>query len=114
MANLIAPTGMPTGTYPSNRGVIAFLPADVHTSQPTKRIEGFVRNTAGDLVAGATVVLFRQADNTAVRTTTTDGGGKYVFLRDVRDTNAYFTIGFTLVNGTTQIHGTSNRGLVAV
>lgn len=87
---------------------------DAHAANPSKSISGHVRQTDGTAVAGATVLLFRQVDSVLVAQMTTDPNGLYSFVRGETDTNAYYTVGFSLVNGAVQIHGTSNRGLVAI
>lgn len=78
----------------------------------TKTISGIIYNTAGATVSGATVVLFRQVGNSAIATTTTDGSGHYSFTRDAADANAYYVLAYSVVGGTTQIHGASDRGNV--
>lgn len=43
------------------------------------KISGYTRNRCGDVDPGATVILFRTADNIPVATTTSDGTGYYEF-----------------------------------
>lgn len=74
----------------------------------TKTVSGYVYDSGGATVSGATVLLFRQIDNFYCNQTTSDGSGYYSFQRDNSDTNDYYIIAFT----TTLIHGISDRGNV--
>lgn len=87
-------------------------PADKNLIDSAKSISGHVYNTSGVAVVGATVVLFRQADNFACRTTTSGAGGVYSFPRRSDDINIYYTVAYSIASGSTQVHGTSDRGLV--
>lgn len=80
----------------------------------TKSLFGRVYDTNGDDVVGATVLLFRQSDNYMCATTISGGLGVYVFSRKSDDTQQYYTVAYTLAGGTTQVHGTSDRGMVPV
>ena len=114
MASLIVPVPSVMTTFPSTRGRLAFVgvPDDTHMSNPNKGLSGHVRGTDGAPIQGATVVLYRQYDNVAVRTTTSGENGVYFFQRNQGDTNTYYAVAFSVVNGNVQIHGVSNRGRV--
>lgn len=88
------------------------LPIDRPLANPTKSISGHVYDTAGAAVVGATVVLFRQSDNFPCKVTTSGPGGVYAFPRRSDDAAVYFTIAYSIASGATQVHGTSDRGLV--
>ncbi len=77
---------------------------------PSKAIEDYIYDAAGDEVPGATVVLVRQADDQVVATTTSDGTGYYSFMRDADDPHIYYVMAY--LAGAPQTHGTSDRGLV--
>lgn len=110
MANFVSPAYV---TPSVTRGtVVALVPGDIPLSNPTKSISGHVYDTSGTAVVGATVILCRQYDGVGVRTTTSGAAGVYSFPRDTRDTYAYFVVAFSVSGGSTQVHGTSNRGLV--
>jgi hypothetical protein len=81
-------------------------------SGATKAISGHVYDTNGAPVVGATVDLYRQVDARKVATTTSAVGGTYSFIRDATDPYLYFTVAYSLAGGSTQVHGTSNRGMV--
>lgn len=112
---------------PYTQFLIAFTPAikrpkmalrqglfDNPPYQPTKTVSGQVFDAAAVPVVGATVLLFRQSDNLFIGATTSIAGGFYSFPRDSTDASTYYTLGYSVVGGITQIHGTSNRGLVAL
>lgn len=86
--------------------------SDLPLQNPTKLIIGRTLDTSGNPVIGATVLLFRQSDNFFIGAATTNATGHYAFPRDAADALTYYTVGYTLVGGVTQIHGTSNRNLV--
>ena len=89
-------------------------PADFQvTHSPPMHIAGVVYDTTGVGVGGATVKLFRQADDFMCQTTTSAGDGTYSFDRDPYDPYNYYVVAYTTVVST-QIHGTSDRGLVPV
>lgn len=81
-------------------------------AQPTKTISGRVFDRNKNLVSGATVLLLRTSDNQYVAQMTTGSSGTYVFLRDAADPFTYYTVAYSLAGGTTQVHGTSDRGMV--
>lgn len=114
MAAILFAVVNPKSAFIANTGRIAFQPgeSDFTVSQPGKTISGHVYTASGGPVAGATVVLFRQRDNYLSATTTSNASGIYTFQRDRRDTEIYYAVAYSLVNGATQIHGVSNRGLV--
>lgn len=98
----------------SRTALAPFLALDfgIGGNTATKTVSGTVYDTNGATVSGATVQLFRQGDNFPVARLTSDGAGHYSFTRDAADTNTYFVVAFTVVGGTTQIHGVSDRGNV--
>lgn len=106
----LAPAGL-------TRGIATAIPsADKPLTYPTKQISGHVYNTGSDTpqpVEGATVLLVRQSDGITVAQQLSGPGGVYLFVRDGEDFNTYFVAAFSIAGGTTQVHGTSNRGLVA-
>lgn len=80
--------------------------------EATKTIVGVVRDSNSDPVVGATVLLFRQHDNRHIATVTSGALGAYTFVRTSDDLLAYYVVAFTIVGGTTEVHGVSNRDLV--
>lgn len=80
---------------------------------PTKSISGRVFDANSSPISGATVMLFRQSDSAMVAQATTGADGSYTFVRDAKDPWTYYTVSFTLLNGT-PVHGTSNSGLVPI
>lgn len=79
----------------------------------TKNISGTVYAVTGLPVAGATVKLFREADDRLCQTQTSDGSGHYLFVRDETDTHSYYVVAYT-PGATPQVHGVSDRGGVPV
>jgi len=79
---------------------------------PTKKIDGYVRDSTGAIVVGATVKLFRQSDDKMVQTTTSSAAGYYTFPRDVFDPNTYYILAY--LTAEPQVHGVSDRGSVPV
>lgn len=76
----------------------------------TKAIAGFVYDSNGNTVIGATVDLIRDLDDTEWGKTTSNSMGYYSFTRDAADPYTYHVVAYTVVSGSTQIHGTSDRG----
>lgn len=81
------------------------------THIPILHISGIVYDHTGAVVSGATVKLFRQRDDLLVGQTTSASDGSYSFNRDSTDPNNYYVVAYATA-GATQIHGTSDRGLV--
>lgn len=98
----------------SRTAIAPFVAFDfgIGSNTATKTIAGYVYDVKGLTVSGATVVLYNQAGNFPCKVVTSDTSGHYSFTRDASDTNTYFVLAYSVVGGTTQIHGTSNRGLV--
>lgn len=103
-------------TLSSTRGAIAggwFATGDHPLNTSTfKHIFGKVYDRYDAIVPGATVLLIRQFDNLLIATQTTNAEGAYVFNRRSDDTDEYYTVAYSIAGGTTQIHGTSDRGMV--
>lgn len=106
-------------TYPANQVTKTFntyLPMvndyPVRSLWATKAISGYVYDDTGTLVSGATVKLVRDIDDIEVATTTSNVMGYYSFVRDASDSLNYHVYAYTLISGTLQIHGTSDRGNV--
>lgn len=111
MANIAVAFDILHVIYPTNRG--AMVGGDDPLSTATLlAISGHVYDSNAAPVVGATVVLYRQIDNLAVATTASGVGGAYSFPRRNDDTRSYYTVAYSLAGGSTQVHGTSNRGLV--
>lgn len=96
----------------SIRTVNSFVDVGIGGNTATKTISGYVYNAKGLTVSGATVKVFRQVDDFCVAILTSDTSGHYQLTRDASDTLTYYVLAYSVVGGTTQIHGTSNRGLV--
>lgn len=77
---------------------------------PVKKVDGYVRDSTGAIVVGATVKLFRQSDDKMVQTTTSSATGYYQFLRDLYDPNTYYILAYLGV--APQRHGVSDRGFI--
>lgn len=85
---------------------------DYPVTTPTKAIAGTViHHETAVPVVGATVRLYRVSDDLMCQTTTSAAGGAYSFVRDAADPNTYYTTA-TYLDGATQVHGISDRGLV--
>lgn len=76
-----------------------------------KAISGHVYDTNHAAKVGVPVLLFRQSDNLFIGQTTTNASGIYSFARRSDDTATYYTIAYVTTG--TQVHGVSDRGLVA-
>lgn len=112
MANIAVPLTVPMKHWPDASGIIAHPTSDTFKPYPTKTVSGHVYDTNHAPKVGIPVLLFRQSDNQYVAQTTTDAQGIYSFSRDAKDTNTYYTVAYVTVG--TQVHGTSDRGLVPV
>lgn len=77
---------------------------------PTKSMSGTVYVPGGAAAVGATVKMFRQADDTLIATSVTDAGGHYMFVRDANDTYTYYVLAY--LGNAPQSHGLSDRGSV--
>ena len=84
----------------------------ITSATATKAVTGFVLDTAGAAMVGATVKLFRIKDDFLCGVTTSGALGGYSIARDVADPNTYYAIAYSLIGGVTQVHGTTDRNLV--
>jgi len=106
-------------TYPVNSRVRTVAMAgkfayDYPVVMGGKTISGTVFDTSGTPVSGATVLLFRDSDQFYCASTTSDGSGNYSFTRESSDSNTYYVKAYAVSGGSTQIHGTSDKGLAPV
>jgi hypothetical protein len=73
-----------------------FTPGDQPLLDPTRRMQGVVRNEDGTPYLGQAVVLLVRNDDVVVaETTSSPVDGSYVFLRNSYDTATYFVAAFT-------------------
>jgi len=93
--------------------IFVIPPADYPVINPTLAVAGHIYGINGSGVSGATVKLFRVADDFMCQQTTSAGDGSYSFVRDTNDPYLYYVVAYTTV-GATQIHGTSDRDLAPV
>lgn len=108
MANYVATTDTPSIT----RGVALALPsADLPLTYPDREISGRVYDNQGASVVGAETFLIRQRDGVTVAQQISGTNGGFLYIRDGRDTNSYYVVAFSMIDGTIQVHGTTNRGL---
>lgn len=85
---------------------------DYPVTNPTKQIAGnVIHHETGDPIEGATLRLFREADDMRVQIATSGPGGAYSFVRDQDDPNSYYVIAEYNDAGT-QVHGVTDRGLI--
>lgn len=98
------------------RGVALSVPSgDYPAAYPERTVAGVVYDALGADragVEGATVLLIRQSDNVTVAQQFSGPGGYYLFYRGRDDPNRYFVVAYSILGGTTQVHGTSDRNLV--
>ena len=62
---------------------------DASGGQQTKKITGFTRDSAGNVLGSVTVLLFRSSDNLFVSQCTSDGGGYFEAPTPYPSTNHY-------------------------
>lgn len=94
---------------------LAYPQADFPVSYMDRTISGVVYDALGSErkgVEGATVLLVRQSDGVTVSQQFSGPSGYYLFYRSSLDPHKYFVVAFSVLGGTTQVHGTSNRNLV--
>lgn len=75
---------------------------DYAVQDPTRHVAGIVKDQAGTPVAGATVKLFRVADDAYIASTTSAADGSYSFTRDQNDPFTYFVVAYEEVGTPTQ------------
>lgn len=76
---------------------------------PSKSMSGTVY-ISGAAAIGATVKLFRQADDALIATGVTDSAGHYLFVRDANDIYSYYVLAY--LGTSPQTHGVSDRGSI--
>lgn len=74
-------------------------------------LAGYTRDAAGAALPGATVKVFNQASDTKANEQTSAADGRYSWVRDSTDTNTYYVVAYKA--DAPEIHGVSDRGLVA-
>ena len=82
------------------------------STRTLKQISGHVYDVNGAPIPSANVDLFRQRDNMWIETRQTSADGTYTFPRRSDDTEAYYTVAYSVAGGAVQVHGVSDRGLV--